>query len=160
MKMNVKIILLGILCTAMNVAYFIGLYHVVYQMQFEILIFAAYLIPAAINCLAFWNALEKVCIKKQLILFAVMAGVSLICYAVFAYFLEAGAEYVTLVENNLNRYGVTGALRGKPKGRFFSALPFICVYVANFTVQYIVNGTKVVMTPEEIEKIFKDKKKK
>lgn len=154
-----KIVKHAIIGMILNIVYFIALYFVAWRMSFAVLVWSTYLVPAAINSLVFWKAVNKWPGKKQLVLFAIMAVITITCYGVFSYIFESSAGYADYVEMNLNYYYVASELRERSSRRFFAVVPIVNIFLCNIAVQYFVNGTRREITKEEIDRIF-DKYKK
>lgn len=152
--MRKRIWLQGIVGVLLNVIFFLLLYFTGTRMPFAILVWAMYLGPAAINSMIFWNTLKGWRIQKQMIVFLLMAAASVICYVVFAVSFENSANYVAFIERSLDEHHIVGELRGEPKGRFFSVVSSMVVFLSNLTVQVYVNGTRRKLTREEIDRIF------
>ncbi len=154
MKSRGRIIRRAAMGMFLNIVYFIGLYFAAWHLSFALLAWAAFMVPTAINSLVFWNATEKWRGRKQFVLFAMMAVVTMICYGVFACFFENSAGYAGYVEANLNKYHIPSELRNRTSRRFFAVLPIVSGFLCNIAVQYFVNGTRREITKEDIDKIF------
>lgn len=153
--MKKKIALLEILGMFLHMLFFTILYYAGFQISIVMVVWMAYLVPAAVNVMLFWKAVNKWPLKKQFVVFGIISVITDICYGVFAYFFEANPGYVAYYQSQVR---LPADMQVSAEGRFFGVIPFVIILLFNLSFQFLINGTRKEFTKEEIEKMLKDYK--
>ncbi len=153
--MKKKIALLEILGMLLHMLFFTILYYAGFHISIVMVVWMAYLVPAAVNAMLFWKAVNKWPLKEQFVVFGIISVITDICYGVFAYFFEANPGYVAYYQSQVR---LPADMQVPAEGRFFGVIPFVFILLFNLSFQFLINGTRREFTKEEIEKIFKDYK--
>lgn len=152
MKMKKKIVLLEILGMFLHMLFFTILYYAGFHISIVMVVWMVYLVPAAVNAMLFWKAVNNWPLKKQFVVFGIMSAITDICYGVFAYFFEANPGYVAYYQSQVR---LPADMQVPAEGRFFSVIPFVIIFLFNLSFQFLINGTRREITKEEVDEIFK-----
>lgn len=154
--MKNRLVRLGVLGTFLNIVCFAGLYGIRFYMLMSWLVLLLNVIPALLNIVVFQNAMVEWELKRQLVVFGIMAGISTVLYTVFAFMFEKSMGYENYVLGNIFWMQ---EIPENLSGRFFHPLPIIYGFLFNLLFQVMICGTKRVWTREEIERYFDERRK-